>query len=525
MTEQKQMEESLRVSAAYYRSLIEAGMDLLIVVNPGGTITDVNTAAEKMTGYSRTRLTGSDFSTYFEEPEKARELNAMALSAGSMSDIELTLRNRNGQSIPLQCNVAAFRDESGRVAGVFCIGRDMTEHKRAEELFRTGEARMQLALDAVNDGVWDWKIASDQFFLNPRFYTMLGYEPNEFPAEFDTWRDMIHPDDVDAAIRMIHDHLPAEAESYSTEYRVRTKSGEWRWIQGRGKVVERDAEGNPIRMIGIHNDISTRKRAEEELQHSEQRYKKLIDAVTDYIYTVYVENGKAVETIHGPNCIAVTGYTSADFAHDKFLWYQMVEEEDRWLVIEHATLLLEGNNVPPLEHRIVRKDGVTRWVRNTPVLHSDREGKLVSYDGLIRDITEQKEVEEKLLMLQAAIDRSGEAVLWIQPDGRISYANEAACSHLGYSRAEITQLMISDIDPTYSVDRWGEHWLKRRIERSTTFHSVHRKKDGSNLPVDITADYVNYGGKEYDFAFVRITPNAISSEEQRSDPGETLAHE
>jgi PAS domain S-box-containing protein len=508
VTDQKQVEESLRESSAYYRSLIDAGMDMLIVINPAGSITDVNTAAEKLTGYTRSRLVGSEFMNYFEDPAKAKELYDAALRTGSICDVELALRHRNGGITPLLCNVAVFRDENGRVGGVFCIGRDMTEHKREEDVLRLGEERMQLALDAVNDGVWDWKIASDQFFLNPRYYTMLGYEPNEFPGEFDAWKDMIHPDDVEVALRLIHDHLHANSGSYSAEYRLRTKSGEWRWIQGRGRVVEWDADGNPIRMIGIHTDISTRKRAEEELQQSEQRYKKLIAAVTDYIYTVHVENGRAVETIHGPNCVAVTGYTSADFAHDKFLWYQMVEEDDRWIVIEHATFLLEGKNVPPLEHRILRKDGVVRWVRNTPVLHFDRDGNLTSYDGLIRDITEQKEVEEKLLMLQAAIDRSAEAVLWIQPDGRISYANDTACRYLGYSRDEIVQCTISDIDPTYSNDRWGEHWMKRRIERSSTFQSVHRRKDGTPLPVEITADYVNYGGKEYDFAFVRITPSS-----------------
>ncbi|MBN1313459.1 MAG: PAS domain S-box protein [Anaerolineae bacterium] len=137
-------------------------------------------------------------------------------------------------------------------------------------------------------------------------------------------------------------------------------------------------------------------KAEAALRTSEERYRRITQTLTDYIYTVRIEDGQPVETIHGPACIAVTGYTSEDFAANTDLWLQMVEEEDRPAVLEQAHKILNGQGAQPIEHRITRKDGVKRWVRNTPVLYTDAEGKLLSYDGVIQDITERKQVEKAL---------------------------------------------------------------------------------------------------------------------------------
>lgn len=130
------------------------------------------------------------------------------------------------------------------------------------------------------------------------------------------------------------------------------------------------------------------------LDESEQRYSRLLRYLTDYIYTVRIENNKAVDTYHGPGCVAVTGYTSEDYLADPDLWYRMVHEEDKAAALEQANKALAGIEVKPLEHRIIHRDGSVRWVRNSIVLSKDNKGKVLSYDGLINDITEIKKAEE-----------------------------------------------------------------------------------------------------------------------------------
>ena len=151
-------------------------------------------------------------------------------------------------------------------------------------------------------------------------------------------------------------------------------------------------------------ELAQRRQAEEALQESEERYQRITRAVTDYIYTVRVEDGRPMETSHGPACVAVTGYTSADFGADPHLWLRMVEDSDRQAVVEQARRVLTGESSQPLEHRILRKDGVRRWVRNTPVPHYDSLGRLQSYDGLIQDITDRKHADEALQVRTQQLD-------------------------------------------------------------------------------------------------------------------------
>ncbi len=137
-------------------------------------------------------------------------------------------------------------------------------------------------------------------------------------------------------------------------------------------------------------------KTEKALLESEARYRLLLNSVTDYVYTVQIENGRPVASSHGPACVAVTGYTFGEYAADPFLWYRMVHEEDRQAVIEQADAVLSGKPPYPLEHRIIHKDGRVRWLKNTPVPRIDRQGRLVAYDGLVSDITDRKQAEQRL---------------------------------------------------------------------------------------------------------------------------------
>ncbi|MGA9405726.1 MAG: PAS domain-containing protein, partial [Bacteroidota bacterium] len=125
----------------------------------------------------------------------------------------------------------------------------------------------------------------------------------------------------------------------------------------------------------------------------EQRYAKLINYLTDYIYTVTIKDGIVVDTFHGPGCVSVTGYTSDDYKKDPQLWYRMVHHKDREKVLEQARLALAGKEASPLEHRIIHRDGTVRWIRNKIVVTKNGDGSPEAYDGLINDITELKRAE------------------------------------------------------------------------------------------------------------------------------------
>jgi PAS domain S-box-containing protein len=154
----------------------------------------------------------------------------------------------------------------------------------------------------------------------------------------------------------------------------------------------RDAEG----MV-----VPLRAETEQALRESEARYRRITEGLTDYQYTVRVADGRAVETTQSPACASVTGYTAEEHAANPYLWIQLVTPEDRDRVREHARRILAGEAVPAIEHRIVRKDGAVRWVSDAAIPHKDASGRLLSYDGVVSDITDRKRAEAEKAELEA----------------------------------------------------------------------------------------------------------------------------
>ncbi|MEG4115137.1 MULTISPECIES: PAS domain S-box protein [unclassified Microcoleus] len=148
------------------------------------------------------------------------------------------------------------------------VAIDVTRQHEAETALQLSEERLKLALEASGDGLWDWDIETGKVYLNSYYQEMLGYKPGELVMDVNLWEQMIHPDDTLWVFEALNSNLQDSSLKYAFDYRVRCKSGEWKWIANYGKVVSYDEDGKPLRMIGTHKDISDRKRKELALQHA-----------------------------------------------------------------------------------------------------------------------------------------------------------------------------------------------------------------------------------------------------------------
>ncbi|GAA5181146.1 hypothetical protein GCM10025771_27360 [Niveibacterium umoris] len=159
----------------------------------------------------------------------------------------------------------------------------VNERRRASLLLGVTEERLKLALDSSEDGIWDWDIASGAAHFSSRWAAMLGYALEEIEPTFEAWKAMVHPDDLPAAQARLVAHLLQGASEYESEFRMRTKAGEWKWILARGKVVKRDEAGGAVRVVGTHRDITERKRFELELLNAKEAAEAANRAKSDFL--------------------------------------------------------------------------------------------------------------------------------------------------------------------------------------------------------------------------------------------------
>jgi PAS domain S-box-containing protein len=160
--------------------------------------------------------------------------------------------------------------------------------------------------------------------------------------------------------------------------------------------------------ITAKKELVTLKEAQKALAASEERYRRITEAVTDYLYTVRFVSGRPAQTVHSQASVAVTGYLPEELKASPTLWLDMVHPEDLEVVREQVSRCICGQDCRPIEHRIIRKDGSTRWVRRTLVPSFDSQGRILSYDGLLQDITELKVAEQVQVQLLGELEQATE---------------------------------------------------------------------------------------------------------------------
>ncbi|MEG3901260.1 PAS domain-containing protein [Microcoleus sp. B4-C5] len=206
-----------------------------------------------------------------DDRELFQKTVSLTISQGIAYKREFRFLHPSRQIIYVEGRGEAVFSETGEVIKLLGTVMDISDRKQAEAALQISEERFYLAFEGSAMGLWDWNLATGEVYFNPRWKMMLGYEVEEVENSFASWEQLVHPEDLSPAKAALNAHLEGKNPTYEVEFRMLTKSGEWKWILAQAKVMEHDASGNPLRMTGTHIDISDRKQAEVELQFSEQR--------------------------------------------------------------------------------------------------------------------------------------------------------------------------------------------------------------------------------------------------------------
>jgi PAS domain S-box-containing protein len=408
--------------------------------------------------FLRHRDSGRDDNIFSGNVQSSGESRLVAMRtlrpAGVPMDVPLVLAiNRDGEAV-----FEAWRQKtlwSGALYGVFALGLAaalalLQQRQRALHLLqqdaqarqRTEAERLALALRGADLGLWDLDIGSGRATVNARWSEMLGYAPGEVSSDAGAWLLLVHPDDRERVDATQQAHIDGRSESYEAVYRMRHRDGRWRWILDRGKVLERNADGAPLRMLGTHMDISERTEAEQALRDRERQLSTMADALPGPVVRADLQDRFLFANAA---CERWFGWTPAQMVGRSML--EVLGPRVYAVFQTHRPRVLAGENVQ-YEVATLTPHGRHRWALVMLVPDRDAAGQVCGHFAVIYDITERKLSEDALRSSEsktrALVDNLMVGVIVHAPDTRVLEANPAACALLGLSLAQLRDKAAAD---------------------------------------------------------------------------------
>ncbi|NQT51949.1 PAS domain S-box protein, partial [bacterium] len=374
------------------------------------------------------------------------------------------------------------------------------ERKRGEEKLRL----LSSAVAQSTEGIAIADLRGSVLFLNNAFAEMHGYAPAELMGKH---LSSFHTSEQMPAVDAINRQILATGKFVGEVWHVRRDGSVFPSLMH--NTLLRDEAGEPAGMIGAMRDITERKRAEEALRESEERYRNvyttapLAFVVWDTDLRVVDWNSRA-EQLFGWGRDEVLGRNFFDF---------LVPSSAHPHVQDVVAALLSNQTPDHSINENLTKDGRTILCEWSNSILRDADGNVVGAMSLALDVTERKRAEEALRLTQFSVDHAAEAIFWVGPDARFLDVNDTACRRLGYTRDELLALTVLDVDPDMSAQHWSLRWEDLKQKGSATLVSRHRAKDGHVFPIEITVNHIAFEGREYHCSFARDITERQRAEE------------
>ena len=282
-TDQVNAREELLFSRSRMQAVVEGSTHVSIIASDvNGLITVFNSGAEQMLGYSASEMIGLQTPAIFHcQEEVKRRSQELSLEFGysiegfetfvhkarhgGHSESDWNYIRKDGSRLIVRLVVTATRDRNNAIDGFIGIATNITDSRNAAEVLRFERERLDMALTGGELGTWDWNIQTGEEIWDSRWASLLGEQLADLDPHIDTFVKRVHPEDISDVQTRAQNHFDGLSPIFEAEFRVLQKTGEWRWVQSRGRLMQRDEDGNPRRMLGTMADISARKEAEKQL--------------------------------------------------------------------------------------------------------------------------------------------------------------------------------------------------------------------------------------------------------------------
>jgi PAS domain S-box-containing protein len=472
VTERRRAEEALRTSERFTDVLLDTSPDCVKLLDLDGRLEQMNaTGLCLMEVEDPTDLKGQVWASLWPGDGARLAADAVAAaSAGRVGRFSEFCPTCRGTPKWWDVTVTPLRDGAGRVVRLLAVSRDVTEARHAEERLRASEARYRTLSESSPLGIFESDRSGSVAYANPRLLQIWGASEDEVIGR--GWMARVHPEDLPALLEKL---LPALESGLDCvhECRLQLPDGTVRWVRGRA-APRRDASGTVVGTVGTIEDITERRRDEDEQRRQALTFSLLHDAVivTDAQGNV-VDWNPGAERTFGYTKEEMLGRSTADFYPDDVAAAQHAAI--------HAGLTGEGRWSGEL--RIRRRDGTDGVSETTVVMLRDAQGNFIGGVGVNHDVTERVRAEaalrEREALLRGAFEHAPIGMALTSPDGRWLRVNRALCDILGYSEAELLATSFQAItygdDLSISTQRVEELITERRSTYQIEKRYVHRQ--------------------------------------------------
>ncbi len=483
ITEARRAARALAESEEVHRTLIEGLPDFVLRFDREGRHLFASPNVEELTGIPAPEFIGKTHSELGFPPDLCRvweaEIQAVVTS-GRPRETEFRLPVL-GREVLLDWRLLPEVDGNGKVRSVFSISRDITEQRRAEEALRREKERLANVMEGTGVGTWEWNIQSGETVFDDRWAAMVGYTVEELqPGTVETWENLVHPQDLATANEELRRHLSGEREAYVVEYRMLHKDGHEVWVLDRGKIIERTAEGLPLRMFGTHTDITARKVAEGE----RQLLAKLVEHARNEIYVFSEDTLRFTRVSWG--ALENLGYSQEEMRNLTPMDLKPEYGESEFRALLEPVLSGERDSLQfETHHR--RKDGSSYPVE-THLSHHPEDGLFLA---VAMDVTDRKRAEAELIEREehqrSLLTSAPMAIFTLDRAGKVLSWNPAAEAIFGWTAGEAVgrRLPIVPRHAQEELDTLLAGVVRGEIIRQKELTRI--RKDGSEVLVALSA--------------------------------------
>lgn len=490
----KEAERALRDSELRYRSLFENAALGIYQTTPDGRILTANPALVHLLGYdSLEELAKRNLEEEGYDPESSRaRFKEIIEASGIVRGLESSWQRKDGSSIRIRENARVVRDSQGEILYYEGTLEDITERTEAARQLAESERRYRAIVETSPMGILTINLAGIITSCNHAFVQMTGYESSAFIGKHFSKLPPVRARDLPKYVKAFSLIASGKTpEPFETSWE--TQSGTVRHGEIRVRVMKQDGKTWNIQVIV--QDITERRAAEEQLRESEAMQRGILEASPIGIGLI---RGQKIQWVSDRIC-EMSGYSTEELVGQSPLLTAPNDEEYR-RIQQAMESRLRKRGVAHVETQWLRKDGTTFDV-DLRFASLDRADLSKGEIFTLLDITEQRQMARSLELTQFSMDTADVIILWLQPDGKVVFVNEAACRILGYEREDLLGKFVWEISPNYPREQRAFLWEALQTGGTETGETELICENGARLPVELTAQYLAFQGVEYEFVF------------------------